>query len=104
MSETKFTPGPWRISAGNIGNAIEAQSGKNVHEFDDGFRILATFQPCEPTGKYLEEQENAKANANLIAAAPEMYAVLAWLNCRGGLGSDVHKSIDAALAKARGEA
>lgn len=92
MSETKFTPGPWFIDGQGIGPKSSAD--------DQSYGITMPVA-------YIEEYdwpENHEANAHLIAAAPEMYAVLAWLNCRGGLGLDVHKSIEAALAKARGEA
>jgi len=109
MSEAKYTPGPWRISQGNIGNTIEAQSGKKSHEFDDGFRVVAMAQSCEPTGRYVKEKEkeNAEANINLIAAAPELYRLL-----EAGLNLPPDDEVEwfmwadratTALAKARGE-
>ena len=74
MSE-KHTPGPWRIrTTGNIGNCIEGQSGKKLFAGDDGFRSIATFQHCEQTGLYVNEQQNALANARLIARAPDLLA------------------------------
>jgi hypothetical protein len=88
MSETKFTPGSWKIVEDRVPSSLEVYGG--------------TIAICECWRRANAETE--MANAQLIAAAPEMYAVLAWLNCRGGLGLDAHKSIDAALAKARGEA
>lgn len=93
MNETKFTPGPWKLHP----KKDYIFSFKRLDDWENPRPI------CIPTIISNENEEN-EANAHLIAAAPEMYAVLAWLNCRGGLGLDVHKSIEAALAKARGEA
>ncbi len=71
------TPGPWRHrAAGNLGNCIEADSGRRQFDGDDGFRTVAMFQACEPTGLASKEAQNAAANARLIAAAPELLAAL----------------------------
>jgi len=43
------------------------------------------------------------ANANLIAAAPEMYAALKMIQIEGGLSVARHKQVDKVLSKARGE-
>jgi len=43
------------------------------------------------------------ANANLIAAAPDMYKMLESLREDYGLLTDVGKDIDKLLAKARGD-
>lgn len=40
--------------------------------------------------------------ARLIAAAPDMLAVLKWLDQLGGLGIDKHERIQAAITKAEG--
>lgn len=74
---TKHTPGPWRLQTkGNMGNVIEAYGGKHNFEGDDGFRAVAMFQCCEPTGLHHAEEENKLANARLIAAAPDLLAAL----------------------------
>jgi hypothetical protein len=103
---TKHTPGPWRFSTGIHGNAIEAFSGRSYGEGDDGFRVVATYQECEPTDIYRNRVENAKANGHLIAAAPDMFAALE--DCREALrraGADGElRVVDAAIAKARGGA
>jgi hypothetical protein len=65
--EAKATSGPWRKSTGNVGNGIEGYSGKKSTLYrDDGYRMVATYQSCEATGKYKEEEENQKANGDLI--------------------------------------
>lgn len=65
MSEPKFTPGPW-----------------NVAGFDSRFNEERYFGIDTPRGQMIVESFgecdfNRKANAALIAAAPEMYEALA---------------------------
>ena len=73
----RHTPGPWRINnTGSIGNLIEGYSGKKLFDGDDGYRTIAIYQSCESTGLRNEELWNAKANARLIAAAPELLEAL----------------------------
>ena len=63
----KATLGPWRKSKGNFDNGIEGQSGKSdFYIGDDGYRMLATYQHCESTGKRKEEEVNQAANGDLI--------------------------------------
>lgn len=77
MSETKFTPGPWRKArGGNIGNLVEGQSGRILHDHDDGYRAVATYQGACSSGNYLAQDANRDANGSLIAAAPELYVQL----------------------------
>ena len=87
MSETKFTPGPWKIGAYESGRmAVDGANGEEV------------------TG-YIDIED-----AHLIAAAPELYEALKLLVSYGNVFA--HKSGQAspyemaqtALAKARGEA
>lgn len=86
MSEAKFTKEEWRvIDDRNFGPSYGVYIGR-----DGGF-------------KFHHEMANAKANAHLIAAAPEMYEMLASLREDYGLLSAVGKDIDMLLAKARGE-
>jgi len=85
----KFTPGPWDI--------IEDSDG---HRIRKGRYIL---------GRTYENADDA-ANASLIAAAPELYDVLAELEESADYWSEydvpigIVERIKAALAKARGEA
>ena len=69
----KHTAGPWRVkTTGNIGTMVEGFSGKPLFDGDDGYRCVALFSACEPTGLYAAEEENRMANARLIAAAPDL--------------------------------
>lgn len=72
MSETRFTPGPWAIdpkvhvSAGHGEFDIIAPDGD-----DDPWNIARTFGGIGEDG-----ESEPKANAHLIAAAPELYEAL----------------------------
>lgn len=114
MSETKWTPGPWRVADrkwkhDNYGfREVESSSPfwiAHVLAFDDG--------PIDP------EPAEYLANAHLIASAPDLYATLAnFVEEAESWHSLYHGNIDfqcdalceaiapgkAALAKARGEA
>lgn len=63
-SDAKYSPGPWSVSKkSKLTGAVVAKDGEVV---------------CDPTGAGRYEDE-AEANANLISAAPEMYALLGRL-------------------------
>ncbi len=88
MSETKFTKGGWR------------SSGRLVY---CGEKFIATSSITDT--EYTESESNAK----LIAAAPNMYALLDEISDGllevGGFGNcELAKRIEALLEKARGEA
>lgn len=93
MSEAKFTPAPWVMH--------EPQGLSCSWSFD--------FEAME-LGSSIELDE-FKANTSLIEIAPDMYNLIEDLRhaiSMGGIGgginnSEVLKSIDETLAKARGE-
>jgi hypothetical protein len=106
MSEFKGTPGPWIAKANNCYFEIKSELGgigdacMSGHEFDSGNCLGPT----------------AEANANLIAAAPELLEALdkitkEYIFTRGQLNDDVEgdlvdvlciKNARAAIAKALG--
>lgn len=93
---SKHTPGPWRVNdqreSGVMNNGVYVLGGRNnfVRVFDEW-----------------RDEEIQLANARLIAAAPELLDALKsvqaarqghyWLN-------EITEKIDAAIAKAMGEA
>lgn len=93
MKKPTFTPGPWRPRHGHrtvTPRGIYA-GGKPVVRFNG----LAA-----PTSK------EGRANAHLIAAAPDMYAVLAEVSARIEMGpypDGLRVWVTDVLAKARGE-
>lgn len=87
MSETKFTPGPWKI--------------KQCKDFC-GYENCK-YHWVEPPGHFTQGSGFEQADANLIAAAPDLYNALEVLEKAAnerGIPTDAAK---AALAKARGE-
>ena len=83
MSETKFTKGEWRVERFVNGKGFEIA-------FNDDGEVITDYVYDEH-------------DANLIAAAPEMYEMLESLREDYGLLTKVGKDIDKLLAKARGE-
>ena len=101
---TEFTPGPWTAPTDHP-SEVECPSGESVatcwHEGAAGMIVrLKGVLPCS-----LKE---SRANASLIAAAPDLYeALVMWLDrIKSPDGPDMQALLhmtDAALAKARGE-
>ena len=91
MSEDKFTPPPWSVpSKGNLRGAVVAKDGEMV---------------CDPSGAGRHEDE-AEANARLIAAAPEMYYILDIIDTYHaikGVNNRLERTISKLLKKVRGE-
>ena len=94
MTDTKWTPGPWR--AGEWGNGWTAEGEKEI--FSDGAEVVVV-------------QRVLGQDAHLIAAAPELYKALdnlvRWTNfvTEGDYEEEPEAITEAraALAKARGE-
>lgn len=75
--QAQHTPGPWRYATtGNIGNCVEADSGKRMYDLDNGYRTVALVQHCCASDNFFEQEANQAANILLIAAAPMLHAVL----------------------------
>ena len=94
LQESKFTPGDWEWSQAEHGDV-------EVRSVDGDFIAIVVLDG---------DTETRDANANLIAAAPDLYAVLDALTAsvrvtRGVPSFDVVllNQARAALAKARGE-
>lgn len=96
-NEAKHTPGPW-VAYNAIGGRVLAHwriRGGCVRN-DPAFAVI------DSGGKLLPEYE--AANARLIAAAPDLLAVCERIKAHGTISSSWIGALDAALAKARGEA
>ena len=87
MSQPKFTPGPWRYAS------------RNVNE------IMTTFHGVQIGRSYIDvATENEKADAHLIAAAPELLEALEAIMENDGTmmrPNCIDKARDA-IAKAKG--
>lgn len=65
---TKFTPGPWEAKPPKFGAAITIYKGD--------FPIATTCSNTAPATMQAHRDGTVKANAVLIAAAPDMFAAL----------------------------
>ena len=88
MSEVKFAKGKW--------------SAHDKRQQCNGFSIFAENQYVAFVGDS-DDNTDCKANANLIAAAPEMYEMLDKLLRPYGREDVSDEEISKLLAKARGE-
>lgn len=94
MSGEKFTPGPWKMTGEN-GRKYVRGSGKYITQRDHRYQSKS-------------EIERISADCALIAAAPDLYELLAaadtliiWESM--GFTNEFADRVEAALAKARGE-
>ena len=111
MSETKFTKGPWKAT-------YDSQLQALIEIYNTEDRVMVAVLPDRGT---IEAMPEIEANADLIAAAPDMYEALnaaekelqrtceqckamghAWF-CDDSCTLSVIQQIDRALKKARGD-
>ena len=97
-----FTPGPWFKKGKKVFWQKPDRELPKDNLWNGTICICATTEDDVP-----EANEEARANAALIAAAPEMYALLDDIRknyqCMPN-PADVERRINALLARARGEA
>ncbi|HCH7937374.1 TPA: hypothetical protein NHT88_003542 [Providencia rettgeri] len=79
----KHSPAPWHLRGGVIKNSLL---------IDDNLNVVASFLT-----------EIKEEDAHLIAAAPELLALLIKLDRIGGLGLSTHKEIQSVITKALGQ-
>ena len=98
MSGEKWTPGPWHFVSDEIGPSI----------IGDGRRVAIIGQRI----MFYDDEDQTEANANLITAAPDLYAALELIygrllmsdrdgECR--ITAEDGEMAELALKKARGE-
>lgn len=107
MSGAKFTKGDWVAEAPSERHIMECGADITTYEVNCGEKEVCGFVFLESNGYSLGE---ASANANLIAAAPEMYEMLELIaneakdfSERTGKPVSWVKDAEALLTKARGE-
>lgn len=106
MSKTKFTPGPWVVDADFY--VYGGDGRKNQGEY---FDLVEFPLVCDVESDSRDRTEN-KANAALIAAAPEMYEFIRWIRSVQGQCAimkwrkflpEILDKADEILHKARGD-
>lgn len=106
MSRPQFTPGPWEVLPED---PLTIHLPRHRHEFHPGVYVPVARVEAS---NYDEDSPEDAANADLIAAAPDLYEALEMVrdadnDCKSdGLPTippAARAVIDAALAKARGE-
>jgi hypothetical protein len=91
MSQTKHTPGPW-VRRGADTYRWQIETVGDVRKAT----VIARITTPSKGGP-----DASDANANLIAAAPDMLALL--IESQANIGGDWRERRDAAIKKARGE-
>lgn len=88
MSDAKHTPGPWKLDQRSGCLAVyPATDDRNCLSGASNFAIHYSNKGAKFNGSFWDMDEQAKADARLISAAPELLAALvavtetlAWLN------------------------
>ncbi|MEQ5518459.1 hypothetical protein [Providencia rettgeri] len=93
--EFKHSPAPWAVDDNGIFFEITREDGLRVAD-------ICSSQHLYDDSKH-HRNGVAYANACLIAAAPELLALLIKLDRIGGLGLSTHKEIQSVIAKALGQ-
>lgn len=106
MTDKNWTPGPW-AAEGNEADGIKWVDSPHGESICDLYHSTRNVE----TGRFtFHKKVNADANANLIAAATELYEALEMVKqahimdiCGGFLNHKELHQINSALKKARGE-
>lgn len=107
MTNTKFTPGPWKAERIESSTKPIGLVYMRIYAKDGSLAFAGVYKDKKVT------KTTAEANAHLIAAAPDLYAALSEAKLQieylhekfaeTGSGNNMLAKIDAALAKASGE-
>lgn len=101
MGKPKFTEGPWRAGKNPcMTTVLDEHEGKAIYP-EEGNHHIAWANALTDDGDL--DMDTALANAALIAAAPEMYAMLEDMLNMFAEESVEYGMIQKLLAKARGE-
>lgn len=90
---TKHTPGPWSIDSDGDGKPDAIITSQHLPEMDDDV--------CEVYGGNDDDCETRKANAALIAAAPDLLEALHAIIAKFESDPDDLETMDAGIAIAR---
>lgn len=93
MSEVKFTSGEWNVRGSEVGVVDKSDT--------QSYGMMLSIARVDE----YDFPDEYKANAHLIAVAPELYSELEFIRnyLQGNRAIEFKNRIDALLAKARGE-
>lgn len=74
--ERKWSPGPWSMHDGGDSPGVESQVESVI--------VCGDYRKWDCGGVYGRDRDEIYANANLIAAAPELFEALAQIIARHG--------------------
>ena len=116
MIATKWTPGPWQHKNRPPGDAVKSGFSESLHEAKVPHEMVISMGTMWGLGVDVAAvpaygKGSARANADLISAAPDLYAALAMAPDSHSVDAIAGKCSSpcygcmrkAALAKARGE-
>ena len=96
---SKHTPGPWSVVEHDHAICIQTESPSKTKYGASRYAAIGGFDRNDRA-----QLEEARANARLIAAAPELLEALKVLVENGGIGPEqMFHDARAAIAKATGE-
>ena len=104
MNDAKHTPGPWAVEDVS-GVARQIYVTATDHRRGTPFIVALVYQKTPADQSQPEDVAANMANANLIAAAPDLLAACEYvLADNPNLRASTWRALNAALAKAKGGA
>ena len=93
----KHTPGPWVIIVDELSDSVSITTEKRIED--------SMVEICEVTAGFWSEkfETEQRANARLIASAPELLEALEWIKDYLDDKCATKPDLAAVIAKARGE-
>jgi hypothetical protein len=100
---TAFTPGPWVVGTDEHGDVVIDRINDENRICTVGRNAMGDKAAVSNLGHF--DTPEVRADANLIASAPDLFAALEWVRANYAAGStaEINFRIDDALRKARGE-
>lgn len=93
---SKHTPGPWSVVEYDHAICVQTESSKKTKFGASRYAAIGGFDRSDPA-----QLAEARANARLIAAAPELLAFAQeWISKQGSDENYMTKKARAAIAKA----
>ncbi len=104
MSEKPWTRGPWFIIDDSPNGVLESEDAQAIVSEGEKWHIAAVWNDVNCVDEEtVWPSTTSKANARLIAAAPDLYDALYPIAAYGEISAKIIERAQAAIAKARGD-